>query len=334
MARWLGAALTALIIAGFAGVQYGRSLLEPVSADGEVILFRVESGAAFSAVAKRLETEGLIRSARLANLLARAQGLDQKLHVGEYELSASQTTKDVLKALTGGAVKTWTVTIPEGSRAVDIATRLEAEGLASATEFLRVVDDAKLAGELGVPAGGLEGYLYPDTYRLPRGLPPEQIARIMVRQFDRVWAAEISELASASILSKNQIVILASIVEKETAAVAERPIIASVFLNRLERGMRLETDPTVIYGIPDFDGNLRKKHLRDETNPYNTYRIPGLPPSAIANPGTEALRAVVAPDTTNFLYFVSRNDGTHVFSATYREHTNAVNRYQRNRRRR
>ncbi|MEO1936904.1 MAG: endolytic transglycosylase MltG, partial [Myxococcales bacterium] len=143
-----------------------------------------------------------------------------------------------------------------------------------------------------------------------------------------------AELAIASTLSKNQIVILASIVEKETAAAAERPIIASVFLNRLEQGMRLETDPTVIYGIPDFDGNLRKKHLKDRSNPYNTYRIAGLPPSAIASPGAEALRAVVAPDTTDFLYFVSRNEGTHVFSTTYREHVNAVNRYQRNRRRR
>ena len=334
MVRWLGAALTVLLVAGFAAVQYGRSLLEPVSRDGTVILFRVEDGASFSTVAARLETEGLIRSARLANLLARTQGLDQKLHVGEYELSASLSTEDVLKAITGGPVKTWTVTIPEGSRAVDIATRLEAAGLTNAAEFLLAVDRPKLAEELGVPADGLEGYLYPDTYRLPRGLSPERIARIMVKQFDRVWAAEVAELASTSTLSKNQIVILASIVEKETAAATERPMIASVFLNRLERGMRLETDPTVIYGISNFDGNLRKKHLRDETNPYNTYRIPGLPPSAIANPGSEALRAVVAPDVTNFLYFVSRNDGTHVFSSTYRDHVNAVNRYQRNRRRR
>jgi len=334
MVRWLGAALTILAVAGLAGVQYGRSLLEPVSNDGTVILFQVEDGASFSTVAARLETEGLIQSARLANLLARTQGIDQKLHVGEYELSANLSTEDVLKAITGGPVKTWTVTIPEGSRAVDIATRLEAAGLTNATEFLLAVDRPTLAEELGVPADGLEGYLYPDTYRLPRGLSPERIARIMVKQFDRVWTTEIAELASTSTLSKNQIVILASIVEKQTAAPTERPMIASVFLNRLERGMRLETDPTVIYGIPNFDGNLRKKHLRDETNPYYTYRIPGLPPSAIANPGAEALRAVVAPDVTDFLYFVSRNDGTHVFSSTYRDHVNAVNRYQRNRKRR
>jgi UPF0755 protein len=155
----------------------------------------------------------------------------------------------------------------------------------------------------------------------------------MVKQFDRVWETRIAGLARDSALSKNEIVILASIVEKETAASEERPLIASVFLNRLGRGMRLETDPTVIYGIPDFDGNLRKRHLNDASNPYNTYRIPGLPPGAIANPGAEAMFAVVNPDSSEFLYFVSRNDGTHQFSATYREHVNAVNRYQRRRRR-
>ena len=155
----------------------------------------------------------------------------------------------------------------------------------------------------------------------------------MVKQFDRVWDEQVSGLAAASALSKNEIVILASIVEKETAAPEERPLIASVFLNRLERGMRLETDPTVIYGIPQFDGNLRRKHLEDASNPYNTYRISGLPPGPIANPGSEALRAIVEPESADFLYFVSRNDGTHHFSETYREHVNAVNRYQKRRRR-
>ena len=333
MRRLLPGTLTALILAGLASIYYGRSLLEPVSSDPQSVLFTIESGASFAAVTARLEGRGLIRSARAATAIARFQGLDQKMHVGEYELSASTSTQEILGTITGGPVKTWPVTLPEGSRAVDIAARLEAKGLANAAEFLAVVADRGFAEELGVPAHGLEGYLYPDTYSLPRGLSSRQIARIMVKQFDRVWETRIAALARDSALSKNEIVILASIVEKETAASEERPLIASVFLNRLGRGMRLETDPTVIYGIPDFDGNLRKRHLTDASNPYNTYRIPGLPPGAIANPGAEALFAVVSPDSSEFLYFVSRNDGTHQFSPTYREHVNAVNRYQRRRRR-
>ena len=207
------------------------------------------------------------------------------------------------------------------------------EGLANAADFMSAVNSAELAAEFGVPTSRLEGYLYPDTYQLPRGLPAGQIVRLMLKQFDRVWSKEIEEFASTSKLSRNEIVILASIVEKETASPSERPLIASVFLNRLARRMRLETDPTVIYGIPDFDGNLRKKDLKNDKNPYNTYRIPGLPPGPIANPGLDALRAVVKPDESEYLYFVSRNDGTHHFSVSYREHTNAVNRYQKRRQR-
>jgi len=333
MTRWLAGALVILAFSGVVAAQYGRSLLEPVSESTEPHLFGIKSGTSFAAVAERLQADGLIRSARAAAWLARARGIDQKLHAGEYELSAHQTTEEILETITDGRVKTWPVTLPEGSRAADIAARLEAVGLAPSDDFIAAASDPEFAAELGVPSDGLEGYLYPDTYRLPRGLSARQIARIMVRQFDRVWAKEVSELAASSPLSKNEIVILASIVEKETAAPAERPVIAAVFLNRLEKGMRLETDPTVIYGIPEFDGNLRRRHLEDDGNPYNTYRIPGLPPGAISNPGVDALRAVVAPDPSDFIYFVSRNDGTHHFSVTYREHVNAVNRYQRRRKR-
>ncbi len=331
--RWFAGALVAMIITSLAGLQYGRTLLEPVGADAEPRLFRVESGASFGAVASRLEADGLIRSARAATWLARAQGFDQKLHVGEYELSGNQPTEEILDTLTAGRVKTWSVTFPEGSRATEIAMRLESAGLANAADFMSAVNSAELAAEFGVPTSRLEGYLYPDTYQLPRGLPAGQIVRLMLKQFDRVWSKEIEEFASTSKLSRNEIVILASIVEKETASPTERPLIASVFLNRLARRMRLETDPTVIYGIPDFDGNLRKKDLKNDKNPYNTYRIPGLPPGPIANPGLDALRAVVKPDESEYLYFVSRNDGTHHFSVSYREHTNAVNRYQKRRQR-
>lgn len=330
--RWLIVAVAlGVIVAGGVALR-SLALLEPAASVPRPELFTIERGTSMAAVARRLEAEGLVRSARATRLLARWQDLDAKLHVGEYELSPHQSTDEILEIVTSGRVKTWPVTVPEGSRARDIARRLNEAGLADEQAFLAAANDPDLAEELGLPGLSLEGYLYPDTYQLPRGLAARDVARAMVRQFERVWQDEIADRAATSALSKGEIVTLASIVEKETAAPEERPLIAAVFLNRLGLGMRLETDPTVIYGIPDFDGNLRKVHLQDRSNPYNTYRIPALPPGPIASPGAEALLAVVEPSETDYLYFVSRNDGTHEFSVTYREHSAAVDEYQKRRR--
>jgi UPF0755 protein len=222
------------------------------------------------------------------------------------------------------------VVVPEGLTAARAALRLEATGLADAADFTAVVEDPASAAALGVEGATLEGYLFPDTYRLPHGLAPREVAKVLVDRFLEVWH-EIEPRARDQKLSMREVVTLASIVEKETAASDERPLIASVFRNRLKRGMRLETDPSVIYGIPNFDGNLRRRDLEDAGNPYNTYIIPGLPPGPIANPGAGALRAVVNPAESDYLFFVSRNDGTHVFSKTYREHVLAVDKYQRRR---
>jgi UPF0755 protein len=323
--------LAATLVAGALALQ-ARRLLEPAADAPSPVLFTIERGQSMSAVARRLEDAGLVKSARAVGWLARWQGLDARVHVGEYELSPDQTPGEILEIVTTGRVKRWPVTVPEGSRVEDIAARLEEAGLAGASAFEAAARDPALAASLGIPAETLEGYLFPDTYALPRGLPPADIARAMVEQFERVWDEQIAPGAATSPLSRHEIVTLASIVEKETAAPEERPLIAAVFLNRLDRGMRLETDPTVIYGIADFDGNLRRVHLEDESNPYNTYRIRGLPPGPIASPGAEALRAVIAPADSEYLYFVSRNDGTHAFSGTYAEHVEAVDRYQRRRR--
>jgi UPF0755 protein len=264
--------------------------------------------------------------------MARYNGMDGRLHVGQYELSPHQSTKQILEDITQGRVKTWRVTLPEGSRAEEIAERLEASGLVDGKQFRAALGDPKLAAELNISTPNFEGYLYPDTYWLPRGLAADQIVRILVGHFNAIWESDIEPQATKAGLSKHEVVTLASIVEKETASSPERARIAAVFLNRLKRGMRLETDPTVIYGIEDFDGNLRRRHLNDKMNPYNTYQHFGLPPGPIANPGSAALHAVVNPEETNYLYFVSRNNGTHAFSESYAEHVKAVNQYQRRKR--
>jgi UPF0755 protein len=327
-----------LALAGLLGVAAGAAALlawllavelEPIAPGSrEQVAFTVERGRGLRQVANALEDAGLIRNAGAAVAIAKLRGWDAAVKAGEYELSPGSSSEEILQKIIAGRVRTYTAVLPEGVRATEIAERLEEIGLADREAFLRIVGDAEFAKSLGVPAPSLEGYLYPETYELPRDLEPEAVARIFVEQFDRVWA-EIEPAAREVALDKHEIVTLASIVEKETAVPEERPLIAAVFLNRLRRGMRLETDPAVIYGIPDFDGNLRRRDLRNEKNPYNTYQIAGLPPGPIASPGADSLRAVVKPAETDYLYFVSRNDGTHEFSRTYREHVNAVNRYQR-----
>jgi len=332
---WKGIVAAALGVAGIAAagtLGYLQAQLKPLDPEGVEQPFAIERGTGLAKIAYQLEGNGLIRNARLFVALARYRELETGLHAGEFLVSPAWSANEVLDHLISGKVRSYPVVVPEGLRSPDIATRVEAAGLGSGDEFLAAVNDAEFARELGIEATNLEGYLFPDTYRLPKGLTGRAVARVMVEQFERVWQ-DIEPLAPATGLDRHQIVTLASIVEKETGAAEERPVIAAVFLNRLQRGMRLETDPTVIFGIPDFDGNLRRVHLEDESNPYNTYRIRGLPPGPIASPGRDALRAVVQPATSDYLFFVARGDGTHKFSVSYAEHDRAVDEFQRRRRR-
>ncbi|MCG8592094.1 MAG: endolytic transglycosylase MltG [Proteobacteria bacterium] len=325
-------ALSLLVLAGAAALQWQRALAAPTPESPETVDFVVTPGASLGRVARELESAGLVRRAWALEWLARLRGVAGRLQTGEYELSAAWPADEVLERITSGRVKSYEVVIPEGLRASEITARLVEVGLVDGAAFERAVNDADWVAQLGLEGSSLEGYLYPETYRLPRGLSAQAVAETMVDEFRGAWA-EVAPLAREQGRTMLEVVTLASIVEKETGVPEERPLIAAVFLNRLRRGMRLETDPSVIYGIANFDGNLKKKHLRDSSNPYNTYRHGGLPPGPIASPGRDALRAVVEPAKTDYLYFVSRGDGTHKFSKTYREHVNAVNRYQKRRRR-
>jgi len=326
----IAGALVAILLLSGAGVAAVRGWLSPRTPGAPERLFTVSRGESLADIARNLERAGLVRSGLAVKWLARWRGLAGELRAGEYALSAALPPGEILARIAQGRVKTYQVVVPEGFTMAQIATRLEAAQLADAQEFLELARDPATAAAMDIEGETLEGYLFPETYRIPRGLAPGEIARILVAQLLQVWE-EIEPQAREQGLSMRDVVTLASIVEKETGAAEERPLIASVFRNRLKRGMRLETDPTVIYGIPDFDGNLRRRDLDDAANPYNTYRISGLPPGPIASPGADALRAVVYPAETDYLYFVSRNDGTHAFSRSYREHVLAVNRYQKTR---
>lgn len=332
---WLRA-LGALVVLG--AVVAGACLwavihaFSPAAEAAAPVRFEVRPGASLRSVAEALEAQGVIRSALALRGLARWQGSEGRLHSGEYELSPAWDLARVLEQMVEGRVITYPVTLPEGIAAVEIAARIEEAGLAPAAELIAIVRDPASAAAFGVEGPTLEGYLFPETYHLPRGMSPRQIVQTLVDQFLRVWR-EIEPRARARGMSMREVVTLASIVEKETGVGGERPLVASVFLNRLRRGMRLESDPTTIYGIPDFDGNLKRAHLEDEGNAWNTYRIAGLPPTPIASPGAASLRAVVEPAESDYLFFVSRNDGSHVFASSFAEHVHNVNRFQRSRRR-
>jgi UPF0755 protein len=291
-------------------------------------LVTVPPGQGFAETLADLEAAGLIRHPLRFRLLARVGDQDRRIQAGEYLLSPAMTPKEILAHLTEGRVHLIRLTIPEGETVAQIAARAEAAGLTEGETFMAAATNPAFLKTLGLPADDAEGYLFPETYRFPRRTSAQEMIRTMVRQFREVFTAEWEARAEALGMSVHEVVTLASIIEKETGAPAERPIIASVFHNRLKRNMRLQSDPTVIYGLSDFDGNLTRRHLETPT-PYNTYTEGGLPPGPIANPGREALHAALYPAETRYLYFVSQNDGTHHFSKTLAEHNRAVRKYQK-----
>ena len=290
------------------------------------IIVRPGQGAA--EVARDLHASDLIDQPRKFSLLARLKGLDKRLKAGEYHLAATMPPADILDTLSRGDVALYRLTVPEGFNARQIAKAVTAAGWGPESAFNRAVSDRSLLQFYDIPGDSFEGYLFPDTYLFPKIATPKVIIDAMVKHFRSMIKPQWENRAQELGLTLHQAVTLASIIEKEAGVASEMPVIASVFHNRLRLGMRLQSDPTVIYAIEDFDGNITRKHLKTET-PYNTYRIKGLPPGPIASPGERALEAALYPAETDYLYFVSKKDGTHYFSSNINEHNQAVQKYQR-----
>ena len=411
MMVWLVISMAVLTV-----VHFYTLLYTPATRDMEAptVLVEVPRGSSFAKVAATLVEKGVLRDAGGFSLAASLKGAKTRIKAGEYELTPRMTPPEVLSILLRGASRDYTVTIPEGYNVFEIAAVLDAAGLlqgpqntpdntpvntsgkaatttpatipattlTGAASFIERATDVEFARSLGVeaPRGGMEGYLFPDTYRFTRSMSAEEIIRRMYSRFNQVYDAILAglldsgqppsaadamasnlpdlnntpEIARQRItkglnavdairrarmagshgrgdaLVRHKAVTLASIIEKETGVSSEMPLISTVFHNRLVKGYRLQSDPTVIYGIMverEFDGNLTKKDLQRKTH-YNTYRFHGLPPGPIANPGREALRATLNPSSGRYLYFVSRGDGTHKFSNSLVEHNKAVRKFQ------
>lgn len=329
------------IIVFFVAVTGGSYFLwtgfinSPASTDRTEVVYEVRPGLTLTRVARDLEAKGIVSRANWFLLLARMRGQQNSMKVGEYLLSMNMKPAEVLEMITSGRSLGRAFTVSEGLNIFEIADLYGKSGFGLRDEFWKLVNDPEFASlVLGERVSSLEGYLYPETYQITKYTDTRSVVRAMVARFLDVYLRDVQPLAVNSGLSRHQIVTLASIIEKETGAPEERARISSVFHNRLKKGMLLQTDPTVLYGKAKlagmFEVKISKKDLSDPTE-YNTYVIKGLPPGPIANPGRAALLASLQPESTDYLFFVSQNDGTHIFSHNYEDHHKAVLRFQVNR---
>ena len=266
------------------------------------------------------------------SMLVILTGAATKLRAGEYRFETGKNPLAIINLLKEGKVLYRSVTMPEGTEMSKVADILEADSWIDRSRFFDLAYDQNFLGDMGVEGGSLEGYLFPDTYNLSRGQQDEEgIIRMMVARHFQIYNKLIGNSNTDRYsLSHHEIITLAAIIEKETSLSRERPLIASVFLNRLGKGMRLQADPTVRYGNSYIEGPLRKSELKNPTS-YNTYIIKGLPPGPITNPGEATIQAVIFPAETDYLYFVAKDDSSHYFSRTLKEHNRAVARYRASR---
>jgi UPF0755 protein len=321
----IAAFLVAVALVAVAGFSWWVS--RPLPLPSSPYSFEVRAGMTLKSVAHEMVGAGMLRFEFPLVALARYRRVDRSIKAGNYEIVSGVTLASLLDKLTQGDVMQAALTIVEGSTVADLA-----QALATSPAIVKSVSglpEAELAQRIGVPGGRLEGWFFPDTYYFATGSPDLALLtrahRLMQRRLDAAWSRRAPD---SPLKEPYSALILASIVEKETGRAADRPLIASVFLNRLRLGMRLQSDPTVIYGMgASFDGNLRKRDLETDTS-YNTYTRDGLPPTPIALPGQASLEAVVNPPKTDFLYFVSRGDGTSEFSTNLSDHNRAVARFQ------
>jgi len=335
-ARW-GTLLLLILIGVYFGVRVASGaatamLDTPFDGNaGTVVDVTISPGDSAAQVAAMLQREGIIRSARGLRWWMRWDGTAGAIHTGLYRFHGPATLREVSRVITEGRVLLTSVTIIEGSTRWQVADAIAAAGFGTYDEAWEATGNAALIADLDPEATDLEGYLFPDTYHAPRDANAADIVGMMVSRFHALWTEEHAGAAAEAGLSVRQVVTIASLVEAETALADERPLVSGVYHNRLRDGMLLQCDPTLLYALyldGRRDRNIRRSDF-DNPSPYNTYRVRGLPPGPIGNPGLASLEAALHPADTEFLYFVGRNDGSHAFARTLREHNANVNRYQR-----
>jgi UPF0755 protein len=298
--------------------------------DGPEQFVTIRQGAASGEIGRALADAHVIHDPRLFRAALWWTGQGRNLKAGEYRFDRAVTPLDVIGVLARGDVYTQRITFPEGLTIEEMSKLYEAHGLGAARDFVDAAKSAERIRDLDARATDLEGYLFPETYAVPRHVPASRLIAAMVDRFRAVFTEEMRARAAAEGLTVRQVVTLASIVEKETGKADERPLVAAVFSNRMKIGMPLQTDPTIVYALEQahrYDGNIRREDLAMDS-PYNTYRNPGLPPGPIASPGRASLEGALMPADVPYLYFVSRNDGSHAFAKDFAEHSANVRTFQ------
>jgi len=317
--------------AGAAAVFVWQRIHEPYkSFDAAEQFLEVPPGMGTAAIGRRLIEAGLVRDELTFRAALWWTGRSQDLQAGEYRFDRAMTPVDVIGRLARGDVYARLLTFPEGLTIHEMSQVYENRGFGSASSFLMAARDGSLIHDLDPGAVDLEGYLFPETYSLTRETSAQRLVRLMVDRFRAVYTDDLRRSAQVQGLTTRQLMTLASLVEKETGKPEERPLVAAVYRNRLKIGMGLQADPTVVYALQKagrYDGNIRRSDLAFDS-PYNTYRYAGLPPGPIAAPGKASVEATLMPASVSYLYFVSRNDGSHVFSDTLAEHNRNVREFQ------
>jgi UPF0755 protein len=329
--RWITRLVLAVVLAalvlGAAGWWLYARAIEPYRGyTGAEAFVEIPSGSSPATIGSRLVEAGVVRDARTWRVALFVSGRSRSLRAGEYRFEAPMHALDVIDKIARGDVYRRRLTFREGLTIPEMARVFEERGFGTALDFQQAAQNASLIADLDPEARDLEGYLFPETYALPRGTSAAAVVAQMVEGFRNVLTPDLQAAAAGAGLTIRQLVTLASLVEKETGTPSERPLVAAVYSNRLKIGMPMQADPTVIYALQQagtYTGNLRRDDLQFDS-PYNTYRFPGLPPGPIAAPGKASLEAAARPADVDYVYFVSRNDGSHVFASTLAEHNRNV----------
>ena len=321
---------TKLLIIGiilFFGFYVAYQLLSPLPVGNKNIEVRIPKGASFREAVEIFSKEKLIRNKTLFLIIGRITGIDRKIRAGYYSVYRSMSLLDLLKVLRKGQIIEYEITVIEGDSLREIAEKLSEKGIADKDEFKDLATDTNFLASYTIDAPSLEGYLFPDTYKIPKGMDPEDAVGIMINKMREKYSDKLKARAKEIGFSEREVLTLASIIEKEAVTDDERSLISAVYHNRLKKKMLLQADPTAIYGIKSSKEKITSKDLKRKTL-YNTYTIKGLPPGPIASPGIKSIMAALYPAKVSYIYFVSNNDSTHHFSVSMEEHQAAVREYR------
>lgn len=302
-------------------------LIIPLPLGKKNVEIEIPKGATFRYVVDLFEKENILRDKNLFLFIGRVTGLDRKIRAGYYSIYSSMNLLDLLSVLRKGQIIEYEITIVEGDSLMEIAEKLSKKGIVNEKDFWQLSKDKDFLNWYEIDAPSFEGYLFPETYKIPKGMAPEDAIGMMINRLRDKFVDEFLNRAEEMNLSEREVLTLASIIEKEAVIDVERPLISAVYHNRMKKGMRLQADPTAIYGIKSSKEKITARDLKGKTS-YNTYYIKGLPPGPIASPGIKSIIAALYPANVPYLYFVSNNDGTHHFSVTVDEHNAAVQLYR------